>query len=144
MNRILPGLTALLALAACATAATEPGARGLNQYADDPRLGEATKRICFASNIDGFSLNKRSTVVLSEGRDDYMVEVTGSCFDLDNAETIALDSPTGCLTPGDAIIVASTMGGGGIGPQRCLIREIRKWDPKAEKAEGEAKVETPA
>ncbi len=133
MNRILPGLTALLALAACATAATEPAARGLDRYADDPRLGEETDRICFASNIDGFSLNERSTVVLSEGRDDYMVEVTGSCFDLDNAEAIALDSPTGCVTPGDAIIVASTMGGGGIGPQRCLIREIRKWDPKAEK-----------
>lgn len=133
MKRIAFAVMGALALAGCATEAAAPQAKGLAQYADDPRLGEETKRICFASNIDGFSLNERSTVVLSEGRDDYMVEVTGSCFDLDNAETIALDSPTGCLTPGDAIIVASTMGGGGIGPQRCLIREIRKWDPKAEK-----------
>jgi hypothetical protein len=136
MRRLTPLLLAGL-LAACTTAPGETAARGLDKYADDPRLGAETDRICFASTIDGFSENKRSTVVLHEGRDRFMVEVTGTCFDLDNAESIGIDGRGGCLTPGDAIIVVAT-GGASLGPRRCMIREIRKWDPKAEKPAAEA------
>ena len=103
MKRIVLAAIAAATLAGCATETAEPRLRGLDQYADDPRLGEKTDRVCFAASIDGFSENERTTVVLHEGRDRYMVEVSGACFDLDNAESIAVDSATGCLTPGDSI-----------------------------------------
>lgn len=143
MQRPVLAILAALALASCTTAPGEARKSGFDAYAGDPRLGEETNRICFASNIDGFSMNKRTTVVLHEGRDRFMVEVTGACFDLDNAESIAVDSMTGCVTPGDSIIVARAFGDT-IGPNRCMIREIRKWDPKATAAPEAAAEENPA
>jgi hypothetical protein len=142
MKRIILAVLAATALGACTTAPAEPRLRGLEKYADDPRLGPEKRSICFASNIDGFSLNERETVVLQEGRDQYMVEVTAGCADLEIAETIAVDSHGGCLTPGDSIIVASTLGDS-FGSNRCLIREIREWNPKAGKP-AEAAEENPA
>ncbi|MBA4227023.1 MAG: hypothetical protein C0456_10365 [Hyphomonas sp.] len=120
-------------LAACQSAPGTAKPQGIAAYADDPRLGEPVDRICFASSIDGFSNNTRNTVVLREGRDSYLVEVFGACTDLEYAQSIGIDSATGCLTKSDAIIVGYSPGGTGMGPQRCHIREIRKWDPKAEK-----------
>jgi len=142
MKPIALALAAALVLTACASGPVEPRKRGMDAYADDPRLGEETQRICFSSNIDGFSLNERETVVLHEGRDRYMVEVTAGCPDLEFAEAIAVDSATGCLTPGDAIIVARTLGDS-FGNNRCLIREMREWDEKAKKPEA-APAELPA
>ncbi len=142
MKRIILAVLAATALGACSTAPAEPRLRGLEKYADDPRLGPEKRSICFASNIDGFSLNERETVVLQEGRDQYMVEVTAGCTDLEYAESIVVDPHGGCLTPGDSIIVASTLGDS-FGSNRCLIREIREWDPKAEKPAEKAE-ENPA
>ncbi len=133
MKRIIMAVLAAATLGACSTAPAEPRLRGLEKYADDPRLGPEKRSICFASNIDGFSLNERETVVLHEGRDRYMVEVTAGCTDLEYAESIAVDSHGGCLTPGDSIIVARTLGDS-FGSNRCMIREIREWNPKAEAA----------
>ena len=130
-------LASTVALAACQSTGT-PSPRGMAAYADDPRLGEPVDRICFASTIDGFSNNERDTVVLREGRDEYMIEVFGACPELENAFTIGIDSATGCLTNMDAIIIGDTLGGSGIGPRRCTIKEMRKWDPKAKAAETEA------
>lgn len=142
MKRIILAVLVATALGACSTAPAEPRLRGLEKYAEDPRLGPEKRSICFASNIDGFSLNERETVVLQEGRDQYMVEVTAGCSDLEYAESIVVDSHGGCLTPGDSIIVASTLGDS-FGSNRCLIREIREWDPKAEKPAEKAE-ENPA
>ncbi len=136
-------LTSSLALAACQSIPGNPSPSGMAAYADDPRLGEPVDRICFASSIDGFSNNERNTVVLREGRDEYMVEVFGACPDLEYAHSIGIDAVTGCVTRSDAIIVGHVPGGSGIGPQRCLIKDIRKWDPKAEKP-AEPATETPA
>ncbi|MGE6696290.1 DUF6491 family protein [Hyphomonas sp. NPDC076900] len=130
-------------LAACQSAPGTGTPQGIAAYADDPRLGEPADRICFASSIDGFSDNKRNTVILREGRDEYMVEVFGACPDLEYAQSIGIDSATGCLTRSDALIVGHSLGGTGMGPQRCLIREIRKWDRKAEKP-AEPAAESPA
>ncbi|MDP3458529.1 MAG: DUF6491 family protein [Hyphomonas sp.] len=142
MKAITLAFLAAAALSACASAPSEPVARGVAKYAEDPRLGEETNRICFASGIDGFSMNDRDTVLLHDGKRRYMVEVTGTCFDLDNAESIALDTATGCLTPGDSIIIAQTFGES-FGSRRCMIRDIYLWDPKAE-AEEPAAEENPA
>lgn len=136
MKHVALALAAAVALSSCASAPAEPRKQSLADYAGDPRLGEETRRICFSSNIDGFSLNERRTVVLHEGRDRFMVEVTAGCPDLEFAEAIAVDSATGCLTPGDAIIVARTLGDS-FGNNRCLITEMREWDEKAKKAEPE-------
>ena len=142
MKRITLAVLAATTLGACTTAPAEPRLRGLEKYADDPRLGPEKRSICFASNIDGFSLNERETVVLQEGRDQYMVEVTAGCTDLEYAESIVVDSHGGCLTPGDSIIVARTLGDS-FGSNRCMIREIREWNPKAEKP-AETAEENPA
>ena len=142
MKNIALAFLAVDTLGACSTAPAEPRLRGLAQFADDPRLGEVTDEICFASTIDGFSVNDRYTVLLHEGRDRYMVEVSAGCLDLDFAEAIALDSTLSCLSRGDSIIVSHAPGSS-FGPQRCMIREIRKWDPKAEKPEAKAE-EIPA
>lgn len=142
MKTIAFSILALGALAACSSAPGEARPRGIEKYADDPRLGEAIERICFTSTIDGFSMNGRETVLLHEGRDRYMVEVSAGCLDLEFAQTLALDSTLSCLSRGDALIV-SHASGGSFGPQRCLIREIRKWDPKAGQADAKS-AENPA
>jgi len=141
MKAITLAFLAAAALSACASAPSEPQARGVAKYAEDPRLGEETNKICFASGIDGFSMNDRDTVLLHDGRKRYMVEVTGTCLDLDNAESIVLDSTTSCLTPGDSIVIAQTFGES-FGSRRCMIRDIYFWNPKAEAAE--AAEENPA
>lgn len=125
-------------LAACQSAPGASGPRGIAAYADDPRLGEQTDRICFASSIDGFSMNRDHTVVLREGSREYMVEVFGACPELRYAMTIGIDAVTGCLTRGDHLIVSSSLGGTdptAIGPNRCMIKEMYKWDPKAKTPE---------
>jgi hypothetical protein len=143
MRTTLFTLLAATALASCATPTGETRVRGIEKYADDARLGEETNRICFASSIDGFSMNDRETVLLHEGRDRYMVEVTAGCTDLDHAEAIGVDSTSNCVTPGDSIVVSQALGGT-FTPQRCMITEIRNWDPKAEKAEETDTEENPA
>lgn len=120
-------------LAACQSTPGETKPSGVAAYADDPRLGEKVSSVCFASSIDSFSMNKRDTVVLREGRKDYLVEVFGNCFDLESAMAIGIDAATGCLSKGDALIVSSSLTGSsvGMGPQRCMIKEIYAWDSKA-------------
>lgn len=143
MKAISMAFLAAAALTACANAPGETVASGIERYADDPRLGEETQKICFASNIDGFSMNERRTVVLHDGSKRYMVETSGGCFDLDSAQSIALDSTSSCLTPGDSLIVAQAFSSAQ-GPQRCLIRDIYLWDPKAKSGDPAAGEENPS
>ncbi len=131
-------IIAAATLGACASTATENGARtdGIAAYNGDPRLGEKVKSICFNRSIDGFSENTKNTVVLSKGvSDDYMVEVGGVCSKLDYAQSIGIDSTLTCVRPGDYLIVSdsafSLNDQSGIGPDRCIIKDIRKWDKKA-------------
>ena len=130
-------------LAACASAPGETKPRGVAAYADDARLGEKISNACFASNIDGFSMNTRDTVVLRDGNREYMVEVLGNCLELDNAVTIGIDARTSCLSRSDYLIVSSSLTGNGpgLGPQRCMIKEIYAWDSDAEAPEEPAPAE---
>lgn len=134
--------TACLALAGCATAAdSKPEARGAAKYADDPRLGEKIDKLCFTSNIDSFGNNTRDTFTVREGRDYYLIEVFGSCMNLEHAMTIRLPTSSICLHPGEHVIVSDSITGGGSTPfstQRCMVNAIYKWDPKAkEKADAD-------
>ena len=123
-------------IAACATQApadTKP--KGVAQFAGDARLGEEVNNVCFASTIDGFHDATDDTVVLSKGRDDYLIETFGGCFNLDQAQRLGVDSTTGCLGKRDHIITSDSISGHsdtGFGVQRCTIKAIYKWDAKAE------------
>lgn len=127
--------SALLALAGCATddAATQTA------EADtvDPRRGEQIDRLCFAHNIDGFGETTRNSVVVSEGLDQYLVETFPGCFDLDDAQSLAIDSTLSCLTRGDRITgFDSVFGPDNIGPRSyaCTVKAIYEWDSDAEAA----------
>ncbi|MFN3313549.1 MAG: DUF6491 family protein [Hyphomonas sp.] len=127
----LLALSALLLLG-CESVQGEPAPMGLAAFENDPRLGEPVRQICFASQIDGFSMTERRTVLLHDGRKRYMVELYGPCPDLAYSNAIGLVTPSACLTRGDAILVTSTSGPAGPRPGRCTIKEIRDWDPRAE------------
>lgn len=129
-------------LTACATAANEngeaPEPRGAERFADDPRLGEEVSRMCFASSIDSFSSNTDDTVVLEMSPNkSFLVDVGRGCLTLDSAQSIAVDSSSGCVTRGDHLIVSDSAFGlshsSGIGPSRCLIRKMYEWNEDAAK-----------
>ncbi len=147
----LTKMTALCGAAIIAACASMEGdsnqPRGIAAFADDPRLGEEISKVCFSSTIDGFTDATRDTVVLKKGvSDEYIVEVMGSCRDLKYAQRIGIDTHLSCLTRTDYLIVSDSAFGNstGIGPDRCPINRIYKWDSKAEEepAEAEATVAT--
>lgn len=126
--------TAVFALAGCASTTGTPKASGVAQYEGDARLGAVVDRICFASNIDSFGDTTRDTFTVREGQDHYLIEVFGSCAPLKNAMTMKMESTMSCLSKGDHVIVSdSLMGGRGdaFSTQRCMVKEIYAWDPKA-------------
>lgn len=143
-EKSLPIVYALMVfiLTACATAANEngetPKPRGAEQFAGDSRLGEEVSRMCFASSIDSFSSNTDDTVVLElSPNKSFLVDVGRGCFNLDSAQSIAVNSSGGCVTRGDRLIVSDSAFGlsdaSGIGPSRCLIRKMYEWNENAAK-----------
>ena len=127
-------------LTACASQApADAKPKGVAQFAGDPRLGEEVRNVCFTSTISGFHDATDDTVVISKGRDDYLVEVYGNCFNLDQAQQIAVESTTNCLGKGDHLITSDSMSGfhddTGFGVQRCMIKSVHKWDSKAKAPE---------
>ena len=123
---------------ACASASPDGNnTSGIDALKDDVRLGAKVEKICFNRNIDGFSNATKDTVVLSSGvKDDYVVEVRGVCQNLSFAQSIGIDSSLSCVRRGDYLIVSdSAFGhGGGLGPDRCFIDKIYKWDKTATSA----------
>jgi len=130
-------------LIGCATASSsnqEP--KGAAAFVDDPRLGEQVNKICFTQSINGFSGATKDTVILSKSvNDDYLVEVTGGCYNLRSAGSIGLDTNLSCLSKFDNLVVSesafSLKDSTGIGPQRCAIKAIYKWNKDAAKADVE-------
>jgi hypothetical protein len=132
--------TASVLLTACASQApADAKPKGVAQFAGDPRLGEEVRNVCFTSTISGFHDATDDTVVISKGRDDYLVEVYGNCFNLDQAQQIAVDSTTNCLGKGDHLITSDSISGfhddTGFGVQRCMIKSVHKWDSRAKAPE---------
>lgn len=125
-------------LVACAsTSETGDKPKGIAAFADDVRLGEEVSKICFNRNIDGFSSATRDTVVLSAGPSkDYIVEVN-ACHNLRFAQLVAIDSSLSCVTRSDILLVSESAfsldDGKGMGPDRCFIKKIHKWDKRAKK-----------
>lgn len=138
------------AVSACATdtspeaVAEREAARAAQVFANDVRRGEQVDRVCFASSIDGFGETTRRAVVVREGRDRYLIETFGTCFDLDWAQSLAIDTFSGCLTKGDRIFASDSAFGFDKSDvrQSCTVKAIYDWDPDAETASGEAEAET--
>lgn len=132
--------TASVLLAACASQVpADAKPKGVAQFAGDARLGEEVRNVCFTSTISGFHDATDDTVVISKGSKDYLIEVHGSCFNLDHAQQIAVDSTTNCLGKGDHLITSDSISGfhddTGFGVQRCMIKSVHKWDSKAKAPE---------
>lgn len=143
-----------LALAACtATGATEGDTA--EATTPDPRRGEEVDRICFASNINGFTETTRRSVVVEVGANtSYLIETFGPCFNLDRALSLGVSSTTSCLTRGDNLYASDSVFGfndrTGIPPQRCVVNKMYRWNPDAraedadsDPASGAAPDETP-
>lgn len=132
---ITAAFTASLLLSACAsTAAGNDKDRGIDGFKGDARLGEEVNKICFNRNIDGFSMARKKTVVLSKGASkDYIVEVRGFCRNLSYAQSIGIDATQTCVSRGDYLIVSDTLFGNENGHRsnRCYIDRMYEWDKKA-------------
>ena len=137
----------LFTLSACATAnspeaqAEREQARADEVFASDIRRGEQVDRVCFASSIDSFGETTRRAVVVREGRDRYLIETFGGCFDLDWAQSLAIDTFSSCLSKGDRIIASDSVFGFDKQDfrQSCRVKAIYAWNPDAEEdAESEA------
>ena len=148
----------LFVVSACATATTPEQLearekdRAAQVFEGDPRRGEQVDKVCFASQIDSFGLTTKRAVVVREGGDRYLVETFPGCFDLDWAQSLAIDTFGACLTKGDRIFAFDSA----FGPDRntgirqsCRVKAIYKWDrdaleKEAEEDTEEAAVETAA
>lgn len=118
-------------LAACATATAAPTEPKKSSWETDERLGEKVDKICFGANIDGFKQTTRTSVVVSEGRDDFLLETYRGCFDLSSAGSLALENRGSCLRKGDRIRpFQSAFGPGNVDSRAgsCLIKAIYEWD----------------
>lgn len=113
----------------------------------DPRLGEQVDRICFARTIDNFEVieGEDDAVLLEAGVNDwYKATLIGACNyrQLKWAQGVALDSRPGggCVTPGDQLIFSRSAFGDFSFPNttRCVIDDIYRWNPDAEKATDKA------
>lgn len=142
MRTLILSLSAPILLVACASSAnTSDTPKGAAKFAEDPRLGAETDRICFASNIDSFGNTTRDTFTVREGGSDYLVEVFSSCTPLRNAQTIGFDATGSCLRRGDAVIVSETItasvDSAPFETQRCIVNSIYEWYPDAETETGD-------
>ena len=114
-------------------------------FADDPRRGDEVKKLCFASQIDSFGETTKRAVVVREGGDHYLIETFSGCFDLDWAQSLAIDSATSCLSRGDRILAfdSAFVRKDDIGLQQsCRVKTIYEWDRDAEDPEPETKANT--
>lgn len=137
-------ISALMALGGC-TASNATSDTGNKEWLQDARLGEKVDRVCFKSSIDSFRSPTDRTVIVEEGvNDEYLIETTGTCPDLDWAQSLSFDTPraASCVTRGDSIYAYDSVFGPdntGIAPIRCPISAIYKWNEQA--AETEAKMD---
>jgi hypothetical protein len=97
--------------------------------AQPPAKAEKPTRQCFLnSNVSGFAAQGNEAVNLRVGvRDYYRLDLMAPCFDVDWNMRIALVSRGSnfiCAGADAEIISRSEMG-----PQRCMVRSIRKLTP---------------
>ena len=108
----------------------------LHHDVHDARQGEEVRNICFQSQIRNWrELDNRSVIVEAGSRDEYKLELIGTCQPRDAFTQIGLVSRGGgsCLSTGDTLITDSRYNDGS-----CSIRRIYKWNKDAKPADGAA------
>jgi len=122
--RFLIAATAAAVIAACATPPAD-----MADARPDPRQGEEVNNICFAQQIrDWRELDNRSVIVEAKIRDEYKLELIGTCNPRDAFLSIGLVSRGGssCLSAGDKLVTDARYNDGS-----CSIRRIYKWNKDA-------------
>lgn len=118
---------AAIALSACASPATD-----MADAKPDPRQGEEVRNVCFTQQIRNWrELDNRSIIVEVGVRDEYKLELLGTCQPDDAFLSVGLVSRTGggsCLSPGDQLVTDTRYDGS------CSIRRIYKWNKDAGQA----------
>jgi hypothetical protein len=98
--------------------------------AADPAPAETPARQCFwTRDVNGFNAVDDRTVNLRVGvKDVYQLELFSRCPDIDWTEQIAIESrgSTWICSGLDAVLIAPSP----IGPQRCMVRSVRKLTPE--------------
>lgn len=131
---ILTAFPLSLALMSCTTPSATELAANTEAEKPDPRRGEEVRRVCFGSSISGFQNTTKTSVVLSRGSKDYLVTTRHRCHDLENANSLALRSFSGCLSRGDKLIgFDSPFGRNTSGPSSiaCHVDKIFAWNEDA-------------
>lgn len=131
------GLAAVALLAAgCQT----PSDREEADAKPDPRQGEQVNQICFTSQIRNWRENDRRSIIVERGlRDEYKVELVGTCRPEDAFMSVGFVSRVGggsCLSTGDKLVTDARYNDGS-----CMISRIYKWDKDAGKPAAEAEPE---
>jgi hypothetical protein len=111
-------------IAACSTSATE-----MADAKPDARQGDEVRQICFQSQIRNWrTLDNRSVIVEKGVRDEYKLDLIGSCQPNDAFLSIGLVSRGGgsCLSSGDSLVTDARYNDG-----TCSIRRIYKWNKDA-------------
>jgi hypothetical protein len=121
-------LLAAAAVAALFAGCTTPPAE-MADAKPDPRQGEEVRQICFTSQIRNWRENdNRSVIVEARVRDEYKLELIGTCQPRDAFTSIGLVSRGGgsCLSTGDTLITDARYNDGS-----CSVRRIYKWNKDA-------------
>jgi putative hemolysin len=128
---LLLAAAAAALLAGCATPPADMAEANI-----DPRQGEEVNNICFAQQIRNWrELDNRSVIVEANSRDEYKLDLIGTCNPRDAFLSIGLVSRGGssCLSSGDQLITDERYNGGS-----CSIRRIYKWNKDAVSAQAAA------
>lgn len=131
LSAAVAAIGASLLLAGCQTPATDMAEADAKP---DPRQGEEVRNICFQSQIRGWrNLDNRSVIVEVGVRDEYKLELIGTCQPNDAFTQIGLVSRGGgsCLQKGDQLVTDARYAAGS-----CSIHRIYEWHKDAKPADG--------
>lgn len=122
--KLILAAAAAVLMAGCATPPAETA-----DAKPDPRQGEEVRNVCFSSQIRNWrELDNRSVIVEVGVKDEYKLELLGTCQPRDAFMSIGLVSRGGssCLSTGDTLVTDSRYSDGS-----CSVRRIYKWNKDA-------------
>ncbi len=124
-GKFLFAAAAAALLAGCASQAAETA-----DAKPDPRQGEEVNNICFSQQIRNWRENDNRSIIVEVGtRDEYKLDLMGTCQPQDAFMSVGLVSRIGggsCLERGDKLVTDSRYSDGS-----CSIRRIYKWNKDA-------------
>ena len=124
MRYFIAACASALLAAACTTPPTETA-----EAKPDPRQGKEVRQICFNSQIRNWRENDRRSVIVEKAvRDEYKLDLMGTCEPEDAFLNIGLVSRVGggsCLSTGDQLVTDTRYDGS------CTIRRIYEWHKDA-------------